>query len=39
VTPAALQALREDGIRIVMLTGDNLTTARAVASKLGITAI
>jgi Cu+-exporting ATPase len=33
---AALQALRDDGIRIVMLTGDNLTTARAVASRLGI---
>jgi Cu+-exporting ATPase len=33
---AALQALREDGLRIVMLTGDNLTTARAVASQLGI---
>jgi Cu+-exporting ATPase len=33
---AALQALRDDGLRIVMLTGDNLTTARAVASKLGI---
>jgi P-type Cu+ transporter len=32
----ALQALREDGLRIVMLTGDNLTTARAVANKLGI---
>ena len=32
----ALQALRKDGLRIVMLTGDNLTTARAVASKLGI---
>jgi P-type Cu+ transporter len=34
--PSALQALRRDGLRIVMLTGDNLTTARAVASKLGI---
>jgi Cu+-exporting ATPase len=32
----ALQKLREDGLRVVMLTGDNLTTARAVASKLGI---
>ncbi|WP_375415493.1 heavy metal translocating P-type ATPase [uncultured Bradyrhizobium sp.] len=33
---AALQALRADGLRIVMLTGDNLTTARAVAKALGI---
>jgi Cu+-exporting ATPase len=33
---AALQKLREDGLRVVMLTGDNLTTARAVASQLGI---
>jgi Cu+-exporting ATPase len=33
---AALQKLREDGLRIVMLTGDNVTTARAVASQLGI---
>jgi P-type Cu+ transporter len=33
---AAVQALRESGLRIVMLTGDNLTTARAVAASLGI---
>jgi Cu+-exporting ATPase len=33
---AALAALRSDGLRIVMLTGDNLTTARAVARTLGI---
>jgi Cu+-exporting ATPase len=32
----ALAALRENGLRIVMLTGDNPTTARAVASKLGL---
>jgi P-type Cu+ transporter len=32
----ALQALRQDGLRIVMLTGDNPTTARAVAKSLGI---
>jgi Cu+-exporting ATPase len=35
-TPEALAKLRADGIRIVMLTGDNLTTAQAVAGKLGI---
>ncbi|MHB8461890.1 MAG: heavy metal translocating P-type ATPase [Vulcanimicrobiaceae bacterium] len=35
-TPAALERLRADGLRIVMLTGDNLTTAKAVAQKLGI---
>ncbi|MEI9994999.1 MAG: heavy metal translocating P-type ATPase [Rhizomicrobium sp.] len=35
-TPAALAQLRADGIRIVMLTGDNPTTAQAVAAKLGI---
>jgi len=36
-TPAALQALKRDGLRIVMLTGDNRTTAQAVAQQLGIT--
>jgi P-type Cu+ transporter len=35
-TAAALQSLRAEGIRIVMLTGDNRTTAQAVASRLGI---
>ena len=35
-TPKALQSLRADGIRIVMLTGDNRTTAEAVAERLGI---
>jgi Cu+-exporting ATPase len=38
-TMAALAALRTDGIRIVMLTGDNRTTAQAVAGKLGITEV
>ncbi len=35
-TPTALASLRAEGIRIVMLTGDNRTTAQAVAAKLGI---
>jgi Cu+-exporting ATPase len=35
-TRAALDALRADGLRIVMLTGDNRTTAEAVARKVGI---
>src|SRR5579883_2089946 len=35
-TPAALESLRADGVRIVMLTGDNHITAHAVASQLGI---
>ena len=35
-TPDAIRALHEAGIRIVMLTGDNRTTAEAVARKLGI---
>ena len=35
-TPAAIAALKKAGIRIVMLTGDNATTANAVAQRLGI---
>jgi P-type Cu+ transporter len=35
-TQAALDSIRSYGIRIVMLTGDNKTTAEAVARKLGI---
>jgi P-type Cu+ transporter len=35
-TAAAIQALRADGLRIVMLTGDNEVTARAVAKQLGV---
>lgn len=35
-TPEALQMLRAEGIRIVMLTGDSRTTAATVAHKLGI---
>ena len=38
-TLAALNALRSEGIRIVMLTGDNRTTAQAVAAKLDITEV
>jgi Cu+-exporting ATPase len=38
-TPAALASLRADGVRIVMLTGDNRTTARSAAERLGITDI
>jgi Cu+-exporting ATPase len=35
-TPAALEALREEGIDVVMLTGDNRVTAEAVGRRLGI---
>jgi Cu+-exporting ATPase len=38
-TPAAVAALKGAGIRVVMLTGDNATTARAVARKLGISEV
>ena len=35
-TPAALEVLRAEGVRVVMVTGDNRTTAEAVARRLGI---
>jgi Cu+-exporting ATPase len=35
-TPEAIRQLHEEGIRIVMLTGDSKTTAEAVAGKLGL---
>ena len=35
-TPEAIRALRAEGIRLVMVTGDNATTAHAVARRLGI---
>ena len=35
-TPEAIRKLHEEGIRIVMLTGDSRTTAEAVAKSLGI---
>src|SRR6185312_12294947 len=38
-TPPALASLRNEGIRIVMVTGDHRATAEAVAHKLGITEI
>jgi Cu+-exporting ATPase len=38
-TPNAVKALMEAGVRVVMLTGDNKTTAEAVARRLGITEV
>jgi Cu+-exporting ATPase len=35
-TPEALKVLHEEGVQVVMLTGDNRTTAQAVADRLGI---
>ena len=35
-TAAAVRALHDEGLRVVMLTGDNEITARAVASKIGL---
>jgi Cu+-exporting ATPase len=38
-TPEALKALHAEGIKVIMLTGDNRTTANAVAHRLGISEI
>ncbi|MBR0903177.1 heavy metal translocating P-type ATPase [Bradyrhizobium liaoningense] len=38
-TPEALKALAAEGIKVIMLTGDNRTTAEAVARRLGIAEI
>src|ERR1017187_9242821 len=35
-TPDAIRELPAAGLKIIMVTGDNATTARAVAEKLGI---
>jgi Cu+-exporting ATPase len=35
-TPEAIRMLHDDGIKVIMVTGDNRTTAEAVAKKLGI---
>jgi Cu+-exporting ATPase len=35
-TPEALRALAAEGIKVIMLTGDNRTTAQAVARRLGL---
>jgi P-type Cu+ transporter len=35
-TPAALRDLKAEGVKVIMLTGDNRTTAKAVARQLGI---
>ncbi|CDZ57652.1 copper-transporting P-type ATPase [Neorhizobium galegae] len=38
-TPEAVRSLVAEGVRVVMLTGDNRTTAQAVARRLGITEV
>jgi P-type Cu+ transporter len=35
-TPEAIRHLRDEGVQVVMLTGDNRTTAQVVADRLGI---
>ena len=35
-TPEALQALRKEGVHVMMLTGDNQVTAEAIAVRLGL---
>ena len=35
-TPEALQALQKEGVRVMMLTGDNQVTAAAIAARLGL---
>jgi Cu+-exporting ATPase len=35
-TPAALRSLQDEGLRVIMLTGDSRTTAAAIAQQLGL---
>ncbi len=38
-TPEAIRALKAAGVRLVMMTGDNAATAKAVAARLGLDAV
>ena len=38
-TPEALKALTAEGVKVIMLTGDNRTTATAIARKLGVSEV